>query len=167
MTDDLPPAAVHAGDRVSRRRPSATPSPGRPAEEIHVPDELRVSDVPGDVASTIGLVTAALQARGVTLFATVDHAGGARAAGLELDDEVLLLFGNPAAGTALMQADPTAGYDLPLRMLVWSQAGTTRVAYQDPAALRRRYALDGEQATLDALRGLLEHLVAEAGGAPR
>ena len=131
-------------------------------------DELSVTEVPGDVPAVVDRVTASLQARGVTVFAAIDHAAGARAAGLELSDEVLLVFGNPAVGTALMQADPVAGYDLPLRMLVWSQDGVTRVAYEDPAALGKRYALDREQHTLVALRGLLQHLVADAaGGAPR
>ena len=126
-------------------------------------NKLLVSEVPGDVASVVQRLTRALGARGVTQFATIDHAGGARAAGLELGDEVLLVFGNPAVGTALMQADPRAGLDLPLRMLVWSQGGTTRVAYEDPFMLVDRYALAGEEPTLTKLGGLLEQLVAEAG----
>jgi uncharacterized protein (DUF302 family) len=128
-----------------------------------VSDELRVSDVPGDVAAVVHRLTADLRDRGVEVFATIDHAAGARAAGLDLADEVLLVFGDPAVGTALMQADPRAGVDLPLRVLVWSQDGTTRVAYQDPAVLADRYEVGAEQATLGRLRGLLEQLVAEAG----
>ena len=126
-------------------------------------DELQVSEVPGDVASVVDRLTAALRDRGVEVFATIDHAAGARAAGLDLPDEVLLVFGNPAIGTALLQADPRSGVDLPLRMLVWSQDGVTRLAYQDPAVLADRYEVGSEQATLDGLRGLLEQLVAEAG----
>ena len=126
-------------------------------------DQLQVSEVPGDVASVVGRLTAGLRDRGVEVFATIDHAAGARAAGLDLPDEVLLVFGNPAVGTALMQADPRSGVDLPLRMLVWSQGGATRLAYQDPAVLADRYEVGSEQATLDRLRGLLEQLVAEAG----
>ena len=128
-----------------------------------MPEELRISEVPGDVASVVDQLTAALRARGIEIFATVDHAAGARAAGLELADEVLLVFGNPAVGTALMQADPRCGLDLPLRMLVWSQDGTTRVAHHDPGGLAAGYALSGEGATLEKLRGLLEQLAAEAG----
>ena len=128
-----------------------------------MPEELRISEVPGDVASVVDQLTAALRARRIEIFATVDHAAGARAAGLELADEVLLVFGNPAVGTALMQADPRCGLDLPLRMLVWSQDGTTRVAYHDPVALADGYAVGGEHATLEKLRGLLEQLAAEAG----
>jgi uncharacterized protein (DUF302 family) len=72
------------------------------------------------------------------------------------------VFGNPAIGTALMQADPRSGVDLPLRMLAWSQDGTTRLAYQDPAGLADRYEVGSEQVTLRELRGLLEQLVAGA-----
>jgi len=93
-----------------------------------VPEELVIAEMPGDVDSVVGRITAALRARGVEIFATVDHAAGARAAGLELADEVLLVFGSPAVGTALMQADPRCGLDLPLRMLVWSRRDVTRVA---------------------------------------
>lgn len=121
-----------------------------------------MSDVPGDVASVVDRLTAGLRVRGVEVFATIDHAAGARAAGLDLADEVLLVFGNPAIGTALMQVDPRSGVDVPLRMLVWSQDGTTRPAYQDPAGLADRYEAGSEQATLRELRGLLEQLVAEA-----
>ena len=126
-------------------------------------DQLQVSEVPGDVASVVDRLTAGLRDRGVEVFATIDHAAGARAAGLDLPDEVLLVFGNPAVGTALMQADPRSGVDLPLRMLVWSQDGATRLAYQDPAVLADRYEVGSEHATLDRLRGLLEQLVAEVG----
>ena len=103
-------------------------------------DQLQVSEVPGDVASVVDRLTAGLRDRGVEVFATIDHAAGARAAGLDLADEVLLVFGDPAVGTALMQADPRAGVDLPLRVLVWSQDGVTRLAYQDPAVLAEMLA---------------------------
>jgi len=130
-------------------------------------DDLIVSEVPQDVASTVELLTSALRARGVTVFGTIDHAAGARAAGLRLEDEVLLVFGSPAVGTALMVADPRVGIDLPLRMLVWSRDGVTRVGYQDPHTLADRYALADEIATLGVLRGLLEQLATEVGARPR
>jgi uncharacterized protein (DUF302 family) len=125
-------------------------------------DALVVVAAPGDVKSTVGLITAALQERRVPLLATIDHAAGAREAGLQLGDEVLLIFGSPAVGTALMQADPPAGVDLPLRMLVWSKSGGTHIAYHDPRELADRYELDGQQAVLTALNELLEHLVTTA-----
>jgi uncharacterized protein (DUF302 family) len=115
--------------------------------------------VPGDVASVVELVHEALDARDVRLFAAIDHAAGARSAGLELPDEVLLIFGSPAVGTALMQVDPRAGLDLPLRMLVWSQDGTTRIGYDDPVELAARYDIEGQESTLSKLHTLLTNLV--------
>ncbi|HEX8345568.1 MAG TPA: DUF302 domain-containing protein [Actinoplanes sp.] len=117
---------------------------------------------PHDVAGTVQRIVAGLERRGVTLFAAVDHAAGARSAGLELPDEVLLVFGNPAVGTALMQSDPRSGIELPLRMLVWSEGGATRIAFRDPAGLADEFSVDGNVGTLAKLRGLLDQLVAEA-----
>ncbi len=119
-----------------------------------------VAESAHDVATTVERITGALRDRGVRLFATIDHAAGAREAGLELADEVVLVFGNPAVGTALMQADARAGLDLPLRLLVWSGGGTTRVAFRDPRTLTADFAVGERAAVLDALRGLLDHLVA-------
>ncbi len=117
---------------------------------------------PHDVGTTVDRVSAALARRGIALFATVDHAAGARAAGLALDDEVVMIFGNPAVGTALMQSDPRAGIDLPLRLLVWAQDGVTRVAFRDPHELAADHDLAGQTEVLDALRRVLDGLVAEA-----
>src|SRR5512132_2657763 len=93
----------------------------------------QAASMPRDVASTVDRVQTALRTRGGTLFAAVDHAAGAREAGLQLADEVLLIFGNPTIGTGLMQADPRVGLDLPLRLLVWDEQGTTQIAFSDPA----------------------------------
>lgn len=126
--------------------------------------ELVVTRAAQDVAATVTLLEAALQRRGITLFATVDHAAAAREAGLELNDEVLLLFGSPATGTGLMQADPRVGLALPLRMLVWSEDGTTRTAFRDPRGLADDYDLAGHGEVLGKLGGLLAQLAAEVAG---
>jgi uncharacterized protein (DUF302 family) len=122
--------------------------------------------VPGrhDVATTVRLLSAALQQRKITLFATIDHGAGAREAGLPLSDEVVLVLGNPAAGTPLMQADPRAGIDLPLRILVWSQDGETRIAFRDPRSMADDFALADRLDTLAKLRAVLDGLVAEVTG---
>jgi uncharacterized protein (DUF302 family) len=80
---------------------------------------LTAAESPHSVSETMDRLVAALDRRGIAVFARVDHGGGARAAGLERDEE-LLVFGDPRVGTLLMQADPTIGYELPLRALVWS-----------------------------------------------
>ncbi|GAA1306564.1 DUF302 domain-containing protein [Pseudonocardia xinjiangensis] len=125
-------------------------------------DALIVETSPHDVPATVERIRAGLDRRGVALFAVVDHAGAARDAGLELADEVVLIFGNPAVGTGLMQADPRVGIELPLRILVWAGADATRVAFRDPRALVAGYDLTEAQDTLARLRVLLDQLVAEA-----
>jgi uncharacterized protein (DUF302 family) len=126
-----------------------------------MPTDLITAHSGFDVATTVQHLTTALQRRGITLFATIDHAAGARSVGLELPDEVVLVFGSPAAGTPLMQADPRAGIDLPLRILVWSDDDGTRVAFRDPRVMIEDFQLAGQAETLARLRGVLDALVAE------
>jgi uncharacterized protein (DUF302 family) len=114
-----------------------------------------------DVPTTVELLTTAVQRRDLTVFATIDHGGAARAAGLQLSDEVVLVLGNPAGGTPLMQADPRSGIDLPLRILVWSHDGETRVAFRDPRAMADEFSLADHAGTLAGMRRLLSDLVAE------
>jgi uncharacterized protein (DUF302 family) len=82
---------------------------------------MTVVEVETDVPTAVARIEQALRQLGITLFARIDHAAGARAVGLELPDEVVLVFGDPAAGTPLMQVDPQVELDLPLRMLVWAR----------------------------------------------
>ncbi len=71
---------------------------------------------------------------------------------------------DPAVGTALMQADPQVGIDLPLRMLVWAEDGRTRVGYRDPRALAVDSASAEVATVLGRMNGLLERLAREAAG---
>jgi uncharacterized protein (DUF302 family) len=77
----------------------------------------------------------------MTVFATIDQRAAAHTAGLELRETVLILFGNPAGGTPVMDAVPLAALDLPLKLVVWDDVGMTRVSYLSPAALADRYGL--------------------------
>ena len=87
---------------------------------------------------------AEVRARGMTVFAHIDHAAGAAAIGLSLRPTELLIFGNAAAGTPLMEAAQTLGIDLPLKALVWQDAwGAVWLSYNDPAFLVHRHGLDG------------------------
>ena len=98
---------------------------------------------------TMKRLVAAVGARGLKVFARVNHAAGAESVGLSLRPTELLVFGAPEAGTALMQADQRIGVDLPLRALVWLDGqGRTQVTYVDPVALIRRRL--GQDSALEA-----------------
>lgn len=109
----------------------------------------------------------AISHKGLTVFAQIDHAAAAREVGMELPDEVVVVFGNPRAGTPLMQADPRVGIELPLRILVWDQDGQTVVGYNDPKGLDGAYALTSQVATLEAMSSLLHALANDASGQDR
>jgi uncharacterized protein (DUF302 family) len=113
-----------------------------------------------DFDVTLERLSASLDAKGITIFARIDHAAGAASVGLSLRPTTLLVFGNPAAGTRLMQAAQTAGIDLPLKVLVWQDAdGIVNLSYNDPAWITARHDVVGDvhqavtamAATLDAL----------------
>lgn len=114
-------------------------------------------------ADIVARLEAALQAKGVTVFARIDHAAGAAAAGLSLRPTTVLVFGNAKAGTPLMQAEQTIGIDLPLKILVWQDAaGTSWVAYNDPAWLARRHGIDPAAPPVAGMSVLLAALASEA-----
>ncbi len=107
---------------------------------------------------------AEVRARGMTVFAHIDHAAGATAAGLPLRPTELLIFGNAKTGTPLMQSSQTIGIDLPLRALVWQDAsGTPWLSYNDPAFLARRHGLDGaDNSTVNAMAAALKAIASKA-----
>jgi len=97
------------------------------------------------VAETVQKLTAILEAKGVKLFAVIDHSGEAEKAGLKMPTTKLLIFGNPKAGTPLMLAAPSAAIDLPLKILVSENAaGETIVSYNSPEYLLQRHGLAQE-----------------------
>jgi uncharacterized protein (DUF302 family) len=113
------------------------------------------------VADTVTRLTDMIAAKGMRAFAVIDQAAAAQQAGLKLRDTVLVVFGNPAAGTLVMQAAPEAALDLPLKVLVWDDGGQTKVMYVSPAALAERYNLGPElQVKLAGIDPLTDALVA-------
>ena len=110
------------------------------------------------VTATLERLEALLKERGVMIFARIDFGGDAARAGLTMRPEQMLIFGNPKAGTPLMQSVPAAGIDLPLKALVWEDAeGRTQIAYNDPQYIVRRHGLDPAlAANLAAVLPLLE-----------
>jgi uncharacterized protein (DUF302 family) len=111
---------------------------------------------------TLNRLLDAVARRGLTVFAQIDHAAAARAVDMQLGDEVVVVFGNPRAGTPLMQQDPRIGIELPLRMLVWDRGDAAIVGYNDPRNLSRLYDVTRQAPTLDAMSSLLDDIAREA-----
>lgn len=93
------------------------------------------------VSETVSRLTELIHAKGMRLFATIDQSAEARDIGLELRETVLVIFGDPGSGTAVMSDVPLAALDLPLKVLVWADEDHTNVTYTAPAELARRYRL--------------------------
>ena len=116
---------------------------------------------PRSVDETVARLTRLLADKSLTLFSIVDHSGEAAKAGLEMPDTKLVIFGSPAAGTAVMVASPLAALDLPLKILVWADGdGVVWVSYNAPAYLARRHHLDDSlRARLEPIEAISEALV--------
>jgi uncharacterized protein (DUF302 family) len=104
----------------------------------------------------------AIDRRGLKLFAQFDHSAAAREVGMELHNEVVVVFGNPRAGTPLMQQDPTVGIELPVRVLVWDDHEGTKVGFNDPRGLSDLYDVAAGAAALEAMFSLIDQLAQEA-----
>ena len=116
---------------------------------------------PRSVGDTVARLTGLLAAKGVQVFATIDQRAAARTAGLDLRETVLVIFGNPAAGTPVMAAAPLAALDLPLKVLIWDDGGQAKVTYYAPAALAARHHLAADlAANLAVVDPLTDALVA-------
>jgi len=97
------------------------------------------------VDETVAKLQKILQARGVALFALIDHSGEAEKVGLKMRPTKLLIFGSPKAGTPLMLASPSSAIDLPLKILVWEDAqGKVWVSFNSPAYLQERHGFPQE-----------------------
>ncbi len=113
------------------------------------------------VADTVARLSSMVEAKGMKLFAVIDHSGEAERSGLQLRDTKLVIFGSPPAGTPVMVAAPLAALDLPLKILVWADGGQTKVSYTAPSSLAARYQLSDELATrLDGIDPLTDALIA-------
>jgi len=106
-----------------------------------------IIDVPSNhsVDQAVEKLKGILAAKGVTLFALVDHSGEAEKAGMKMPPTKLLIFGNPKAGTPLMLAAPSSAIDLPLKILIWEDARRkTWLSYNSPEYLQKRHGLPQE-----------------------
>jgi uncharacterized protein (DUF302 family) len=116
---------------------------------------------PRSVADTVSRLLGMLDGRAIKVFAVIDQRAEAQQVGLELRETVLVVFGNPAGGTPVMESAPLAALDLPLKTLVWADSGQTYVSYLPSGELAARYELAPELAAKLALvEELSDELVA-------
>jgi uncharacterized protein (DUF302 family) len=111
-----------------------------------------------DVKTTADRLVDALNQKGMTVFARIDHAEGARDAGLELRPTTLIIFGNPKVGTPFMHCGQSVALDLPQKALIWKDAdGTVRLSYNDPHYLAQRHGITGCDDEINKIKGALEN----------
>jgi uncharacterized protein (DUF302 family) len=110
---------------------------------------------PWSMADTLARLLAVVAAQGMEVFAVIDHSGKARDVGLALRETKVVIFGSPSVMAPVIEAAPLAALDQPFRVAVWEDGHQTLVSYPAPAAVERRYGLDGDLATafgsIDAL----------------
>lgn len=110
------------------------------------------------VAETIDRLEAILKEKGLTVFARIDHAAGAKKADLQLAPTQVLIFGNPKLGTPLMAASATTALDLPQKALAYQDAsGDVFLVYNDPAYLMARHEIAGRDEVLKKITGALDN----------
>jgi uncharacterized protein (DUF302 family) len=113
------------------------------------------------VDDTVSRLQQLLEAKGVKVFAVVDHSGEAERAGLRMPNTKLVIFGSPKAGTPLMLAAPSIAIDLPLKILVWEDTGgKVWVSYNSPEFLRSRHDLPSDLMQTLAVVGALADEIA-------
>lgn len=134
---------------------------------VALPAMAEIVKVPasGSVADTMDALEAAVGNAGATVFARVDHAGGAASVDMELAASQLLVFGNPKLGTPAMQDDPLAGLMLPLRVLVYEDGeGAVWLAYEAPADMLGEFGIAADTPYVGMMTGALDKLTTAAAG---
>jgi len=129
---------------------------------------LKLTTIPSSVGpkETMDRLEAEVRAKGMTVFARIDHAAGAAEAGLELRPTELIIFGNARGGTPLMQASQTAGIDLPLKALVWQDAaGKTWLSYNEPSWIAQRHSVANAEQVVKNLAAALRAISTKAANA--
>ena len=112
-----------------------------------------------DVAETVAAFEKVLKSKGATVFAVVEHANGAASVDMELAPTTLVIFGNPKLGTPLMQASPTMGIDLPMRVLFYAdEDGKTHIVYHDMDRVAEEHGVPTDHPALVKAKGALRNL---------
>lgn len=125
--------------------------------------ELVTKQSAHNVSETVSRLVKAIKAKGLTLFAQIDHAKGAKSVGMTLKPAQVVLFGHPKLGTILMNAEAKIGLDLPLKVLIYEdQAGKTWLVYASADTLKARYGVKGADKPFKNMAGALNGLVTQA-----
>jgi uncharacterized protein (DUF302 family) len=118
-----------------------------------------------DPTETMDRLEAEVVAKGMKVFARIDHAAGAAEVGLTLRPTELIIFGNARGGTPLMQSVQTGGIDLPLKALVWQDAaGKTFISYNEPSWMAQRHGVANAEAVVSKMTDLLSAITTTAAG---
>jgi len=134
---------------------------------IHVPmahaDDMILKKSSHSAKVTLDRLEAALKEKGITVVARWDHAGAAKQAGMPLRPMEVLIFGNPKLGAPLMQSNPRAAVDLPLKVLAWEDdRGQVWVGYTKADTLAARYDIRNQGEVVEKMAGVLESLTNQA-----
>jgi uncharacterized protein (DUF302 family) len=115
------------------------------------------------VAETVDRLTRVIEDRGFTLFRVIDHSGTAERAGVQMPDSKLVMFGKPAVGSKVMVAAPTAGLDLPLKVLVWEDPNSAvSLTYNSPGFLSERHQVESAlRGPFDAVESIVEAVLTQ------
>ena len=134
-----------------------------PATSAIAADGMVKVKSPHDVATTADKLVAVLESKGMKVFTRINHAEGAKNAGLELRPTELVVFGNPKVGTPLMLCSQSIAIDLPQKMLIWQDKdGNVHLGYNDPAYLKVRHGTEGCDEVLAKVTGALGKFAAAA-----
>ena len=159
---------VGCGEQVSpaapitvAEEPAATAAGTEAPRAVLVQDRFGVSRSQYDAPATLARLLEALDRRELQVFAVIDHAAAAEGVGAEMPFATLVIFGDPQAGTPLMQAVPLMAAELPLRALVYEQQGEVFVAVTGIDNLARRYPLDAQAEILGRVQRALNDIRAE------
>jgi uncharacterized protein (DUF302 family) len=127
-----------------------------------MPDGIITLASPHSVPDTLDRLEQILRAKGISIFARVDHSGEAEKVGLHMPPTQLLIFGNPRGGTPIMLAAPLSAIDLPLKALAWQDTqGNVFLGYNDPHYLQQRFSLPEQLLVpIAAVGALLQQAVA-------
>ncbi len=122
---------------------------------------IRVNS-PHSVSQTLDNLSATIEAAGAKVFARVNHAAGAKSVGMEIPDNEVLIFGNPALGTPVIIDAPSAGLDLPMRVSAFQSPDGTVMIYHNPTSLAAAHGLSPDHTSIAKMSGALAKLTAKA-----